>query len=81
MQFNSNYNEQQQWSGNQHQPTAMQSPQIDQTGLPSATGDDNIVASATGPSSCSQKQSERMRQDESEWNLQDGCGGEALDFF
>jgi histone-lysine N-methyltransferase MLL3 len=32
MPFNSNYNEQQQWNSNPHQPSAMQSPQIDQTG-------------------------------------------------
>lgn len=66
MQFNANYNEQPQWNTNQHQPPAMQSPQIDQTGLPSTAGDDNLGTIATGPSSCTQKSTERMRQDEGE---------------
>lgn len=66
MQFNSNYNEQQQWNTNQHQPSAMQSPQIDQTGLPSTAGDDSLGASTSGAASCTQKSTERMRQDEGE---------------
>lgn len=64
MQFNSNYNEQQQWNTNQHQPSAMQSPQIDQTSLPSTSGDDNLSTISSVPSSCTQKSTERMRQDE-----------------
>lgn len=64
MQFNSNYNEQQQWNTNQHQPSAMQSPQIDQACLPSTSGDDNNGTIAAGTSSCTQKSTERMRQDE-----------------
>lgn len=67
MPFNSNYNEQQQWNTNQtHQSPGMQSQQIEQTGLPTATTEDNLGAAVTGASSCSQKQSERMRQDEGE---------------
>lgn len=66
MQFNSNYNEQQQWNTNQHQPAAMQSPQIDQTGLSSTAGDDSLGTIAPVPSSCTQKSTERMRQDEGE---------------
>lgn len=66
MQFNSNYNEQQQWNTNQHQPSAMQSSQIDQTGLPSTAGDDSLGAITSGTSSCTQKSTERMRQDEGE---------------
>lgn len=62
MQYNSNY-EQQQWNTNQQ--STMQSPQIDQTGLSTTSGDDSLGAIAPGPAS-QQKSTERMRHDEGE---------------
>lgn len=74
MQYNSNYNEQQPWNANQHQPAAMQSPQIDPSGLPSTAGDESLGAAVSGAAS-KQNSTERMRQDEgknfdmTEWNV------------